>query len=155
MYFDLSVLSPQTVINQATLSFFQSDSQREPGGFIVSKVTSSWSEDIITWSNAPSVGGTLFQTGTLPSGSVGQYSNINLTNLIQDWVKDSSQNFGLFFSLVDSAGGDTISSKDHPSNTVPSLLLDITEPQSVPEPSSILLLGSACLMFVLRRKIAK
>lgn len=152
MYFDLSSVSSSTLIEQATLSLFQSDSQREPGGVRVSEVTSIWAEDTVTWNTAPTIGGSLFTTGTLPRGSVGQYTNLNLTSVVQDWIRDSSQNFGLALTLVDTSGGDTIASTEHPNFVGPSLRLDLSSAHAVSEPSAMMVLGSACLMLFMRRR---
>ncbi len=97
--FDLSALSPTTTIDNAQLEFYMTSQN----GFMdypysVYPVTSAWSEGSLTWNNQPTRDGTAATTfsGATWQGGYGSWHTITgLGPIVQSWIADPSQNFGV------------------------------------------------------------
>ena len=96
----------------------------------INNCKTSWSKSSICWNNRPSFGTlNLFSN----SSGVGKWywHSSNLTDIVQDWVDNSSTNKGLYL-LPNTRGGDVaIFSSSHSSvssNNRPKLIVEYTEP---------------------------
>ncbi|MGK5512225.1 DNRLRE domain-containing protein [Brevibacillus formosus] len=87
--FDLGLVPNNAVISNATLTLYGSGS---PCWVQVRKVTSSWSESIITWGNQPT-----FSVNAYDEESIDrlQERSFDISTLVQEWVNGSSPNYGI------------------------------------------------------------
>lgn len=106
--FDLSDIPQGAVIDSAKLSLYSFNSpgngkHRQDGGSneaTLSRVTSSWSEDSVTWNNQPSVSATNQVTLAGSDSLIQDYLNIDVTALVSDMRTDSIGNHGFLLQLV-------------------------------------------------------
>ncbi|TDF36580.1 DNRLRE domain-containing protein [Alteromonadaceae bacterium M269] len=144
--FDLSNLTTDLFLSDFSLSIFQGDTQREPGGFNVFAQDSIFDENSITFNNRPDVDEFLFRTGTLRTG-LNTFNNTALLNYAQEVIRGERQSFGLVFTLFDSVGGDTLSS-----GASSNIAFAPTVTANIPEPSGIFLLALFALSTIFVRK---
>jgi hypothetical protein len=71
----------------------------EPVG--VYKVTSSWSESLLTWNNQPAVNATVQATVTIPASATGGFVNWTISGLAQNWVSSTVANHGVMLRQTD------------------------------------------------------
>ncbi len=106
--FDLSGIPSGATITSASLSLYAYNS---PGNqthstlsgsnaSLLQRVTSSWTENTVNWTNQPSVTTVNQVTLAASTSSLQNYANIDVANLIQDMVNDPSNSFGLRLSLI-------------------------------------------------------
>jgi hypothetical protein len=104
--FDLSFLSPESTILQASLDlYFKSV---EPNGLehsgenacYLMKITEPWEEDQVTWNNQPVT--SMEDVVVLPQSTYPDqdYTGIDVTALVQAMVSDPEHNHGLLFRLI-------------------------------------------------------
>jgi PKD repeat protein len=104
--FDLSFLSPESTILQASLDlYFKSV---EPNGLehsgenasYLMKITEPWEEDQVTWNNQPAT--SMEDVVVLPQSTYPDqdYIGIDVTALVQAMVSDPEHNHGLLFRLI-------------------------------------------------------
>lgn len=108
--FDLSSIPPESTIEEATLSLYfnpqsaeipstQGHSQRDGSNrSILSRITSPWTEDLVTWNNQPSIS-TDNQIYVKASDVAEEDYQIDVKNLIEDMVNDPSKSFGFLYQL--------------------------------------------------------
>jgi len=108
--FDLSSIPAGSEIQDATLSlYFNPQSAEIPSTFghsqrdgsnrsILSRITSSWSEDEVTWNNQPSIS-TDNQIIVKASDAADEDYQIDVKNLIEDMVDNPSESFGFMYNL--------------------------------------------------------
>lgn len=113
--FDLSSIPDGTIIKSAYLSLYNdptsynnsgkhSEASVYPStggdnGAYLSRITSTWEENTVTWNNQPTIT-TTNQVSLLPSTDPHQdYLNIDITPLIQDIIDNRSSSFGMMISL--------------------------------------------------------
>lgn len=129
--FDLSSISTTATIQSASLSlyfpvqnnFFATDtSLTHPNTSILYRVTDQWSENSITWNNAPNYS-TINSVTIGPSVSSYQdFINIDVSALVQDMVNDPNNSYGFQLQMVDEtqyarllfASGDNPDPAKHP-----------------------------------------
>jgi hypothetical protein len=106
--FDLSFIRTNTSIKRATLSLYAVNSKSIGKGhssmsgsneFILKKITSPWNEHSVTWNTQPSV--TNQNQIVLPAtiSDNQDYTDIDLTGLIQEMINKPSDNYGIMISL--------------------------------------------------------
>ena len=125
--FDLSSIPSGSVIISATLKLYQYNSVSGVE-ICVHRVTGSWSESSITWNNKPSYD----SQSEACSDSAGQYqwTEWDITDLVQGWVDGSYDNHGLV--LVSS--GDMVqfySREWSEADKRPKLTVEYVEPNTV------------------------
>ncbi|MGK4000988.1 SdrD B-like domain-containing protein [Sorangium sp. So ce1036] len=76
----------------------------------VHRVLAPWAENVVTWNNLGGIDPTAF-TSFVPS--VTQWSEIDLTELVQEWVSGISPNYGILLE-EDQGGKTSYKSSDHP-----------------------------------------
>jgi hypothetical protein len=109
--FDLSSMPASALITSAYLSLYYNPnpSSTDTGHSIltgsnesiIQRVITSWDETTVTWDNQPST--TSLNQVTLPQ-SISQtqdYTNIDVTNMVQDMVDNPATSFGFLLRLVD------------------------------------------------------
>jgi hypothetical protein len=64
------------------------------------KNTSSWTEGSVTWNNQPTTTTTGQITLAQSTTSTQDYTGINITSMVQDWVTNPSTNYGLTLKLI-------------------------------------------------------
>lgn len=107
LQFDLSDIPDGAKIMDAKLSLYSWDSpsngshstQSGSNQTFLQRITESWSENTVTWNNAPSV--TTVNQVVLPasSSSIQHYEDIDVTDLVQDMVDDPENSYGFFIRL--------------------------------------------------------
>jgi hypothetical protein len=102
--FDLSAIPANATIENASLSLYQIDSATGETVVISAyKVTSSWTELSVSGSNMPTfdtgVGYGALSVNTDPGQKT--FSQ-NFSDLTQNWLENSSSNFGLYFEATNS-----------------------------------------------------
>ncbi|MFT6745970.1 MAG: hypothetical protein ACJAZ2_000308 [Glaciecola sp.] len=106
--FDFTSLPKGAVINSAKLSLYSYDSStngkhRMDGGAneaTLSRVTTAWSEDSVTWNNQPGVSTVNQVTLAGSDSTIQHYLDIDVTSLVTDMTTDSTGNNGFLFQLV-------------------------------------------------------
>ena len=106
--FDLSSIPTTATVTSASLYFYSdinstSGSSGQPtygsDSFLVRKITSSWTESGVTWTNQP--GTSIVNQVSVPkSTSTTQNYVINIINLAQGFVNNPSTNYGVMFSMA-------------------------------------------------------
>lgn len=105
--FDLDTIPSNAIICSAKLSLYSYDSPHYGTHSTLSgsnksylqRVLQDWEENTITWNNQPQAD-TVNIVQLAPSiGSIQDYTNIDVTNLIRIMSSDSIENYGLMFSL--------------------------------------------------------
>ena len=106
--FDLSGIPGGATINAARLSLYSYNSPANgahstlsgSNESTISRVTSSWDENTVTWNNQPST--TTQNQVLLPASTnpIQDYPNIDVTDLVQDMIDDPGNSHGFLFKLV-------------------------------------------------------
>ncbi len=114
----------------------------------LSKITSSWSENTVTWSNQPSTtaAGQLSLPGSTSAHQ--NFLNLDVTALVQDMVTNPSQNFGFMMHLVSESyyRGVIFASSDHANATLhPKLVVTYTLNSPCSSPESPVIAGNTAL----------
>lgn len=126
--FDLSIIPSNSSIISAKLTLYHNPNyapiHQHSGvnSFLIQKITSSWIEDSVTWSNQPTT--TIVNQVTIPSSTVptADYVNMDVTNLVQDMLDNPATSHGFMLKLIDEnpyavvilASSDNIDSLLHP-----------------------------------------
>ncbi len=107
IYFDLSTISPNATIVSAKLSLYAYNSPANGAHSVLSgsnasflqRVTSTWDESTVTWDTQPTT--TDVNQVLLPesTNNTEDYTDIDITTLLKDIIKNPSQNFGLMLKL--------------------------------------------------------
>lgn len=102
--FDLSDIPPQTKITSAKLSLYwiSYENLTEHTGdnaFSVYRVTEAWDEDSVTWNNQPST--SMANIVDVPKSSLSNqsYTDIDVTDLVQDIIDYPGESFGFMLKL--------------------------------------------------------
>ena len=95
--FDLSGIPSGTPIGQAKLWLYMYYSYDPPGNsrtIATYRVTSSWTEEDVTWNTQPGGSG-LYGFTSIPHAAYGWYS-FDVTDLVRGWVNGSYTNYGVW-----------------------------------------------------------
>ena len=113
--FNLSNIPSDATLSKATLRLHV-DTVVAAGSFDVFEVDSPWTETSLNYSNASTPGPSVTNGhSTAVSGSgLKQFVLIDVTSLVQEWVKGSLANNGLALALTSSAGAFSFDSKESP-----------------------------------------
>lgn len=106
LQFDLSSIPSNATIVSANLTLYATGyiNATLPGHFgnnsaTISRVTSSWSENSVTWNTAPSIT-TQNQVTLSQSSSATQDYTSNVSAMVQDMITNPGSSFGFFLQLV-------------------------------------------------------
>ncbi len=107
IYWNLSAIPTNAVVNSATLNLFWNPNSANTGHSNQSgqnnaealKITSPWSENTLTWNTQPTTD-TLHKVLIPASTSIQQDYAIDVTNLVQDMISTPSTNYGLMIKLI-------------------------------------------------------
>ena len=94
--FDLSPIPSGTTINNAILKlFYYNWDDNNPSGRVLnlSRITSSWTEDTVTWNTKPSLATEISSNVTVPA-STGVWILWNVTDDVQKFVDEEETNWG-------------------------------------------------------------
>jgi hypothetical protein len=80
LYFDLSSIINKTIIN-AVLSMYADDLSNETI-IGIKRITSSWTEGVVTWNTKPTISETVYYEESVPIGS-GEWKTFGIQSLIQ------------------------------------------------------------------------
>jgi len=123
LQFDLTSIPAGSVVQSAYLSLFYDSISSNIGHSQLSgandcniyKITSPWFEDWVTWTTQP--GTAAANQGYLPPSisNTQDYTNVDVTAMVQDFVNDPQQNYGMMLQLVNEAAyrSLTFCSSDH------------------------------------------
>ncbi len=107
----------------------------------LNRITSPWGEKTVTWANAPLIApGTSSTNRIVINQSNSQTSNIsvNIVDMVQHWINNPSQNYGVMFLLQTQTyyRCRTFGGKRHPNSSIrPKLIINYTVPESAVETS--------------------
>ncbi len=109
IYFDLSSVPEGVTIISATLNLFSIPSSSN-GHFganaaVIQKITSTWDENVASWSNPP-VSSTVNQIFTNATGTSTENASINVLALVQSMVSTTNQ--GFLFRLANETGNESV-----------------------------------------------
>lgn len=105
--FDLSgLIPPGNTVTSASLELFvyrkdKPDSLLSPQSVTVSTNSSDFSQDTVTWNNAPEVAATPYSIN-VTDADVDNYISIDITNVVIDWINIPSRNYGITLKGVES-----------------------------------------------------
>ncbi|MBI5539683.1 MAG: DNRLRE domain-containing protein [Bacteroidia bacterium] len=106
MKFDLSSLPSNAVINYARLTLYGIDHNGSSNSSYVQRITQSWVENTVTWTNQPTVSST--DQITMPANTGDSTANyyIDITDFVMKWVGyDSSEyNYGFLLRQISETG---------------------------------------------------
>ncbi|MFH1173967.1 MAG: DNRLRE domain-containing protein [archaeon] len=96
--FNLAPL-PNVSIVRANVSFYQYSASHGQGNYIFSilPVLQAWSENTITWNNAPGAGAAVIDSPSIPSNMIGWIS-FNITALVNTWLVGENYGMEVFVS---------------------------------------------------------
>ena len=110
MEFDLSSIPQNATVTDARLSLYNDPTSGENAGqhsslsgsnvAVLQRITSSWSESTVTWTNQPPT--TSLNQITLPQSTSAHqdYINIDVTTVANDMVQNPASNHGFMIKLV-------------------------------------------------------
>lgn len=104
--FDLTSIPVQTQIDSAKLTLFWNSYENltqhtGDNGFSIYKIWQAWEENVVTWNNQPLTNG-LFTVNVPKSHNSNQfYTDIDVSDLVQDMISDPSENHGFMLKLDD------------------------------------------------------
>lgn len=148
--FDLTSIPAGSTINSAYLSLYNNSTSSNNSGehsnlsgsnsATLRRITTSWNEFSVTWNNQPSA--TNSNEVVLPASTTiyEDYTNINVTQLVQDMVDMPGSSFGFMISLQTEQYYRALifSSSDHADpNNHPELVITYTLPSAISELNSI------------------
>ncbi len=94
--FDISSLPKNAIIQSATIYLFYNKwTSTNPAGRLldIHRITSDWSEDMVTWSNQPTHHSTPTDNSPVP-GSINTWMDWDVTSDVQDFVSQQENNYG-------------------------------------------------------------
>lgn len=100
--------------------------------FFLEKITQAWDESVVTWNTQPST----TSTGRIwvgASTSTNENRQVNIASLVQGWVNDPANNFGMKMLLENEAywRARTYASSDHSNSSLrPKLVITYTPPST-------------------------
>src|SRR5208283_3687036 len=109
--FDLSTLPPNASINKATLLLFV-NAVITDGSFDVYQVNTAWSENTLTFNNAPPLGVSATSGNPVAVTKAKQFVLVDITPLVQAWANGSIVNDGIALALTSSTGNFAFDSKE-------------------------------------------
>jgi hypothetical protein len=106
--FDLSSIPSTTTITSAKLSLYDDptssqgthDQTSGSNAAYLARIVSSWTESTVTWTNQPSTTSTNEVTLPASTSSNQDYTDIDVTSLVQDQISNPSTSYGFMLSLV-------------------------------------------------------
>jgi len=97
--FDTSMIPSSLIISQANLYLYISIEETDSyigASFDIYENSCPWSEDTLTYYNQPPKG-IFFKTFSFPNSGITEYQEFDLTDLVQQWISGSKNNYGLRF----------------------------------------------------------
>ena len=131
--FDLSVIPSNAAVDSANLTLIQTISEGSDITLNAYRVTSSWMESTVSGTDKPEFdAGFVYGAMTVDSNLGEKSFNQDLSDLVQNWVSDSSSNYGFYFeSVSESSFLHEFGSKEM-SGSNPSLIVSYTLPDEDP-----------------------
>lgn len=137
--FDLSGIPANATITSATLALYFNPSSPEGKHFqflnsnssYISRITSTWSENTVTWANQPTITSSNRVSLSGTSSSTQSFTNINMKQLIIDSRNNPSTSFGFMLKLQQEKSFRKLifASSDHPTASLrPKLTIVYTVP---------------------------
>ena len=102
--FDLSQIPANATITDAKLSLYHNPTSGSAGqaganASQLRKITSSWDEATVTWSNKPTTSSSGAVSIAASNSATEDYENIDLTAMAQNWHTNSSTNYGVMLNI--------------------------------------------------------
>lgn len=132
--FDLSVIPTNASLLSAKMNLYANPTpftmpvanSGNNNACYIQRIINAWDEKTVTWNTQPNVT-TIHQVVLPQSSSASQdYTNIDVTQLVQDMINDPTNSFGFMFRLINEThyNGHDFATSDYPDSTVwPSLTL--------------------------------
>ena len=127
LQFNLSALPANAGVSKATLRLYV-DSVGQTGRLDAYEIDSPWTESQLTAGNAPPIGSSATggNPASLTAASIGQFVLLDVTQLVQKWLGDTTPNDGLALAVIGNAGVFSIDSKESTlSSHEPELLVEL------------------------------
>jgi len=127
--FDLSSIPDGAVIISATLKLY--DETSVSINIKVYRVAEDWSESDINWNNKPSFDES-YTYASVNSGGSGSWFEADITELVEEWLNGTYNNYGVALRAPSSNAYDQFYSKeDSDSSKHPRLVIEYVEPNTV------------------------
>ena len=96
LQYDLSEIPYKSRIVSAKLRLYDywKDDEGDSGLTNITRVTEAWDEETLCWNNKAATAGTYLSASVPPPG-VGNWSDWDITTLVQEWVDQTNPNYGL------------------------------------------------------------
>lgn len=106
--FDLSKLPPQIKIRSASLSLFHNEYSTNQGqagnnACYLEKIVEPWDENTVNWNTNPNSSSTYRKYLPTSHSENQNYSEIDITDFVEEWYRSPSTNHGFKIELVESS----------------------------------------------------
>ena len=111
--FNLSGVPANVSLQKASLRLYV-DAVETPGAFDVFPVTAAWSENLVSFQNAPALGASATGGHPVPVARTSQnnFVLVDITALVQEWINGETPNDGIALALSGTTGSFSFDSKE-------------------------------------------
>ena len=148
LIFDLSSIPTNAIITSASFNFYHAESGEAGEDVNLHAVTGSWDSSLV-WGTRPGRGATA-ASSEIGGEGYHQWTGSDFIDLVQDWVDGTMINYGIMLECdLDGVYGDiaygthySVDYADSSYHPYLSIEYEVGEPDPIPEPATMMMLGS-------------
>jgi len=118
IHFDISSLEAGAILDSATLRL-NPESGSTPYSIKTNGISTVFAENTITWSNKPDIIEPTYTKQIINEYTLEEYVDIDVTDLVNHWIKEYEPNFGIQVHTIQSAATNTSVTWDSSETTNP------------------------------------